>query len=423
MDKPIIFYGAGKEAESAQFLLEKFDPICFVDKDSSKYSRLFMGKKVIPFKQAMDEYPDSLFYITTSKYKHEIISELLSHDITNERIINYDAVTERFGCKILEHRAGIGYVDGHFRIGFCCGIAGHQNYPGITVYLDMQPGNYERIAQYVKTERNRIISSLGEDAHVCKGCPNLEYGFFTDRKTISLLTNPLPLVCNCKCFYCNNPMRIRPNLPKSELKKIDNFDFAALAESFERYGLMNTKATYGWTAGEISVAKHKESFLDFAKCHTVFILSNALVYDGLIAEWMSDSSSNGYLNVSLDSGTQETFRRIKGVDAYDRVCENVVKYGVNREKGLELKYVFCEGYNDNDRDVDGFFEIAKAANASCVVMERNFFDLEKPLKETTIKAAARFYVSAINNAIQLITGESFTRKQATSIHSTAHMPA
>jgi pyruvate-formate lyase-activating enzyme len=99
------------------------------------------------------------------------------------------------------------------------------------------------------------------------------------------------------------------------------------------------------------------------------------------------------------------------VDGFERVCDNLVKYGKNRAKDLELKYIFCEGYNDNEADVDGFIEIAKRANASRVVLDRNYGDLEKPLDENTTRAAQRFYNTAVNANILTFFRPAFSAEQ------------
>jgi MoaA/NifB/PqqE/SkfB family radical SAM enzyme len=87
MEKTVIFYGAGNDAKNNKAIFEEFKPVCFVDRDSTKYAETFMGKKVLPLEQALQEYPEALFYITTSKYKREILAELLDY-VEAGRIIN-----------------------------------------------------------------------------------------------------------------------------------------------------------------------------------------------------------------------------------------------------------------------------------------------------------------------------------------------
>jgi molybdenum cofactor biosynthesis enzyme MoaA len=89
MRKNVIFYGAGNDAKNFKSIFEELAPVCFVDNDANKGKEDFMGKKVLPLKQALQAYPEALFYIATSKYKQEILIALLER-IEAARIINYE---------------------------------------------------------------------------------------------------------------------------------------------------------------------------------------------------------------------------------------------------------------------------------------------------------------------------------------------
>ena len=416
MDKPIIFYGAGNDARNSKSIFKKYDPVCFVDRDPDKYSESFMGKRVVPLEQALNEFPDAMFYITSSKYKYEISFDLLAH-VESERIINCEpGLVRRLSCRLLEDSIGWEIGREQFGLSFCCGVAGHSQYPRIAVPQDIYyetADEYDKLAEFVRNEREKLILSLGEDGHVCEGCPNLTYGIFPKQPGyISQFNNNMKAACNCRCFYCNNPAEYLSAYSKEMLEKAGKFDFVELAEGLKRYGLTCEETVYGWASGELTISRQKNKVFDYAKEHTFHILSNGLIYDDLMAEWMTDTSRGGILNISLDSGTRETFKRIKGVGAYDQVCENLVKYGRNRAKDIELKFIFCEGYNDNERDVDGFIEITKRANASWVTRDRNYDDLNKPLSENTIKSAQRFYNHARNADIPVFFRPAFSEKQA-----------
>ena len=72
---------------------------------------------------------------------------------------------------------------------------------------------------------------------------------------------------------------------------------------------------------------------------------------------------------SIDAGTRETFKKIKRNDMFDKVMENLRKYPVNKTK-LILKYLILEGVNDNETDIDRFYEIAKEAGAVIMLIDR-----------------------------------------------------
>jgi hypothetical protein len=300
MDKPVIFYGAGYDAQNnCQSVFDKYTPVCFVDKDQGKYSELFMGKRVMSLERALGEYPDSLFYITSSKYRREINYELLN-TIEAPRIINGEAdLVKRLSCKILETSIGWEIGRNSFGLSFCCGVADHSEYPRLTVPQDIYYGSddgYDKLAKFIKTEREELIAGLGKDGHICQGCPNLYYGIFnTKPEYLQQLNNNMKAACNCKCFYCNNPAEHLAAYSEEMRGKADIFDFVSLAEGLERCGLTHANTVYGWASGELTISRQKEKVFDYAKTHTFVILSNGLNYDERMAAWMADSAGGGYI--------------------------------------------------------------------------------------------------------------------------------
>jgi hypothetical protein len=77
--------------------------------------------------------------------------------------------------------------------------------------------------------------------------------------------------------------------------------------------------------------------------------------------------------VSLDAGTRETFAKIKGLDLFDKVCDNLVRYS---SKGpVRLKYIILPGLNDNEADIDGFVALCVRLKATAVDVTRELSDM------------------------------------------------
>jgi len=68
-------------------------------------------------------------------------------------------------------------------------------------------------------------------------------------------------------------------------------------------------------------------------------LTNGLEYDDEIKQRMLNGT--GILNVSIDAGTRETFYLVQGIDAFERVVDNLRKYSTDKKGNLYLKYIFC----------------------------------------------------------------------------------
>lgn len=82
--------------------------------------------------------------------------------------------------------------------------------------------------------------------------------------------------------------------------------------------------------------------------------------------------SLGKVNVqnSIDSGCRETFAMIKGLDAYDKVVENMQRYASAKleDYNVTSKYIICPGYNDNKREIDKWLKTCKERGLQSVII-------------------------------------------------------
>jgi MoaA/NifB/PqqE/SkfB family radical SAM enzyme len=117
--------------------------------------------------------------------------------------------------------------------------------------------------------------------------------------------------------------------------------------------------------GEICLHPEFEEIVNEISNYKVVIYTNAGIYSEKIAELMQRNKCS--LSVSIDSGTPETFRKIKGVNVYEKVKNNLVRYGKLTDKNV-LKYIFLSGINDNTTDIEGFIDLCVQTNSkSCAI--------------------------------------------------------
>jgi molybdenum cofactor biosynthesis enzyme MoaA len=83
------------------------------------------------------------------------------------------------------------------------------------------------------------------------------------------------------------------------------------------------------------------------------IHSSGIKYSPAIAE----AIQRGVLNVviSIDSGCDKTYKKVKNVNAYKKVIENMRKYAEANTHGYGLmpsKYIIIPNVNDNRKEID-----------------------------------------------------------------------
>jgi len=124
------------------------------------------------------------------------------------------------------------------------------------------------------------------------------------------------------------------------------------------------------------------------------LLSNMSLYKEKLAALM-ESGRIVLLLTSLDAGTRETFKAIKRVDMFDRVVENLKKYPVHKTR-LMLKYIFLEGVNDNEADVDGYYEIVKEVGGIISLSANLTAPYTEKMKELTLRLVKKAKADGIS---------------------------
>ena len=127
----------------------------------------------------------------------------------------------------------------------------------------------------------------------------------------------------------------------------------------------------------------------------VFI-TNATIYNETFIKLIKQNKVS-LINVSLDSGTKETYKKIKKANLFDKAVDNLIKYS-NEGCNIFLKYLILPGVNDNNADIDGFFEIVLKTKAN-VIISANFFTRDKDLPPVTMELIESYYIELSKQGI------------------------
>ena len=95
-------------------------------------------------------------------------------------------------------------------------------------------------------------------------------------------------------------------------------------------------------------------------------------FDEDIAQELHENPAS-FLNVSLDSGTAKTWYKVKGVNNFDHVIENLKKYSqsAHHPEQVSLKYIILPGINDSEEDFRAFVDFKKKWNMSLGTFSRD----------------------------------------------------
>lgn len=359
----IIFYGAGKfAADNVEHLIQEgLVPVCFTDADTSKHYTEFPtsvgAREILPLEEAIKRYENYVIYLTVSdKFVKEIAEYMIKCGVP-ESCIKYGEIRLRRGCCYLG--SFINFTSSS--VTACC-------YPDNPIHVARSKSLYKDSLEYFAKNLFLTCDIMGGRAIRCENCTKYQLGLYPKTigriSHISFGTSPYKDVfCNSRCIYCS----FEHDSDKSLLD-----DLRTILYEYTNF-LLDDNLTISFASGELTALKNSKEIFSICKENAIKInlLTNAIRF----SKELADYGNIGYLQCSLDSGTRETFEKIKRVDAFGRVTQNIKRY---RDCGIKfnLKYILLEGINDNKTEIDAFLEFAGEINAANVILSKNWLSKE-----------------------------------------------
>lgn len=276
---------------------------------------------------------------------------------------------ESYYCKKLEGTL-------HFlpdKIKFCCSCA---EGPGIVIE-DTSAINKQEIIdtknKFIKMLKNGIIPKE------CTGCVEFSKkeaeNFFKelfskkeDKKIKHIIIDHYKQ-CDCACIYCSQKV-LYPNT-------VQNYEILPLIKQMYTADMIDDDVTVEFQGGNISMLKEFDALIDkFEKhnCKHYKILTNGIKYLPTLERIAKKTDCE--ISVSLDSGTKETFEKIKKVDAFEQTIQNIKNLMKFSKAHIKLKYIIVEGINDNIDEIKSFLEIAKTVDKlDSIILEIDYRDI------------------------------------------------
>jgi molybdenum cofactor biosynthesis enzyme MoaA len=239
-----------------------------------------------------------------------------------------------------------------------------------------------------ENECNAVIEKQKRGEPIsCGKCPQYKLGRYPiepELNHVSFDTGLKHSGCNVRCCYCHAGDKLRD-------ESIDITLYECVKALEGKYG--DSTLSLSLSSGEFTICPDAERILDIVekKNWSTKIFTNGRIYMDRISD-MAKGGNIPMVFVSADAGTKATFAKVKGVDYWETLNENLAKY---RENGVvvSLKYILLEGINDNEEDMDGFFELARKAGGS-VRFSNDSRMGHKRLSERSMAAAKYFIRSA-----------------------------
>ena len=202
-------------------------------------------------------------------------------------------------------------------------------------------------------EESKILNQTSQAP--CKGCPLLRYSKWPQFSgKYRLITFNHFRQCNSKCSYCD------AWYPKNREKNKPRYRLSETIQSMINANLFHPDAQFFWGGGEPTILEEFERLfvtVNNGGYHQT-INTNAIVFSQALASGFKGGLIK--LQISLDSGTPETYKRIKGLDIHKKVIDNIRSYAISHggSNYITLKYIM-KNDNCSKRDINNFIALCK----------------------------------------------------------------
>lgn len=230
--------------------------------------------------------------------------------------------------------------------------------------------DWEKIKERREIWRKQIAEE--NPPEFCKGCPSIqETDQPLDDDSIYFIDVNSFINCNSRCMYCDcwedTTFKEHSLLPYFK----DLFDKKLLKNS--NYGYIM------FAGGEPALMRDFEEIIELCiekGMQRYIVNSNGIKFSKGIERLLKETEANVF--VSLDSGCEETFNKVKNVPCFDKVVENLKRYANAQQEGkscLWSKFIIIPDYNDSEEEILKWYDLSLSLGIKAVVLdvEREWF--------------------------------------------------
>ncbi len=254
---------------------------------------------------------------------------------------------KHLGCKYLFNSIYFSYDS----LWHCCFIL-NEHVSEFFVLKDYNGGkiNWEKIFEIKKQLREDL--KKGNVPPNCHNCVNLIEQEWDERNKIDEIFVSHHTTCNSKCYYCYIEKE------KERFSKLKGYDLYNTFKDMYKKGIIDDSIVLHLGGGEPTI------FSQFEKIMKLFLSQgsgNILVPTSGIKHSPTLEKAlklgKAITIVSIDSADKETYKKIKQVDAFDKVVANLKKYTKANPERVLVKYIICPGINDSREHIEKWYNL------------------------------------------------------------------
>lgn len=200
----------------------------------------------------------------------------------------------------------------------------------------------------------------------CKDCNFLIENDWSNKNIFKTITIAHRTNCSCNCIYCfRNEDKERFNTRKA-------YNIVPILQYLHDNNFLYSSCCFTLSGGECTEYPNNEfkQIVDLAyqNKYKLVIYSSGINFSEEIQKMLL--SGLAQISISVDSGTKETYEKIKRRKTFERVWNNIAVYtsALSNEKEsfakVICKYIILPDINDNEEEFSAFIQQCKKANVN-----------------------------------------------------------
>ncbi len=239
--------------------------------------------------------------------------------------------------------------------------------------------------QSVFARKREVRNNCRKGIHhpFCKGCWELQEKDWDEEDYISEITFAHIIKCNSRCIYCYIGCDEKLYSSNQEYQM-----FPIIQDMLEK-GLLKFTGSLRYMGGEPTLMS------DFEDITNLFVKNNIpeiyLPTSGIKFSKAMEKACKTVpfcqIFISIDSGSKETYKKIKNIDAYEIVLNSLKRYAAQRQiKGhIISKYIMVPPINDNIEEIDKWIKDSKDIGLTDISLDVEYSYVHDPNKEKYLK--------------------------------------
>lgn len=252
-------------------------------------------------------------------------------------------------CRYIEH--GVDFE--HRRLETCC-FTCHTGGGGITLLQNYKGEQIDWDSIFAKKREYRNKHREGNLSPQCLGCVFLEEKEWDQEDYINFLQFNHWVLCNSKCQYCYAVQN------REYYSKITPYNVVPVIKEMVEKKILRPGGEVSFGGGEPTIYEDFEELINILLDNGFYnmrIHSSGIKYSPAIERAIKEGKLN--VVVSIDSASPEVYKKIKNVDKYHQVLENLRKYADANKNGYGLmtsKYIIIPNVNDNVEEIEKWIQ-------------------------------------------------------------------